>query len=322
MTLTRNGRERHAMKPMLAVVMVLLGGIAGRGTAQTESLECPPGPDRVDASVHVDVTFDDASGKYTYAYTLSNSSTSPQELERFVVDADLPLNILAPTGWLGIVPFDGAFEGRSVSWMAVDLDPADLLRDTGAGIPGSPSNVKPGESRPGFSVQSLNPPGAVNYELYGRATVTFEAATGDEWEAILEDLDGCAATGNVGVTTGPVASRSGRPAAPGAPAVTLVTPQSAILKWTESPRGAASYELERAPDVRNAPGKWYPVARGVQGVSFVDSTLVPDTAYWYRVRGLSSVGGVGPWSAGVMAESMFAAPDGNTSRACRVLRQQ
>ncbi|HEY6888060.1 MAG TPA: fibronectin type III domain-containing protein, partial [Solirubrobacter sp.] len=75
--------------------------------------------------------------------------------------------------------------------------------------------------------------------------------------------------------------------------------------------GAVSYRVERAADAAGAPGAWAEIASGLAGVSFHDTGLVPNTAYWYRVRA-TNAGGDGPPSLATTVMTAPAAPGAPT----------
>jgi hypothetical protein len=93
---------------------------------------------------------------------------------------------------------------------------------------------------------------------------------------------------------------------------------SIFLKGAPGAATGVPYKIERAPDVSGAPGEWTqvlgaaaagdeaePRASGVTTLTYADSGLTANTAYWYRVRATTRSGD-GPYST---ASIVTTAPD-------------
>ncbi|HSN90498.1 MAG TPA: CxxxxCH/CxxCH domain-containing protein [Anaeromyxobacteraceae bacterium] len=96
------------------------------------------------------------------------------------------------------------------------------------------------------------------------------------------------------------------PDAPGTPAFSGVTSGNVTVSWAAPAGGAASYRVERAPDVAGAPGAWQEVAAGVSS-PWSDGTVAPGTTYWYRVRG-SNASGDGAYSGAASVTTATTVP--------------
>ncbi len=77
--------------------------------------------------------------------------------------------------------------------------------------------------------------------------------------------------------------------AAGTPTYASVTSTSLSIEWTAAD-DAVSYRLERAPDASGAPGSWAQIASGVTALTYADSGLTANTAYWYRVCDTKAAG--------------------------------
>jgi titin len=85
-----------------------------------------------------------------------------------------------------------------------------------------------------------------------------------------------------------------------------VGPTSVTVAWTAPTNGAASYEVERA---FASTGPWAQVVAGLTTPGWTDSTVSPNTGYWYRVRARNLAGVAGSYSA---ARSVTTAVDPGT----------
>jgi hypothetical protein len=93
-------------------------------------------------------------------------------------------------------------------------------------------------------------------------------------------------------TDGPsrwTAARTPKPAAPAAPTFASWTATSVVVNWTAT-ASAVTYNVQRAPDVSNAPGTFADLATGLTGLTYTDSTLTASTKYWYRIVAVNPYG--------------------------------
>lgn len=95
---------------------------------------------------------------------------------------------------------------------------------------------------------------------------------------------------------GPARKVVALPNEPSGLSITLVQHNSISLEWNAPPGGAASYTVKRAAA---SIGPWSAVASGVVSTTHVDSTVMANQTYWYRVVGVNSAGVEGRPSATV-----------------------
>lgn len=98
------------------------------------------------------------------------------------------------------------------------------------------------------------------------------------------------------------------PTVPAGVTVSAVTSSSATLSWTASTdteSGLAGYEVMRAPDSAGVPGTWVAAAGTcanlVTATNCTDSSLSPNTKYWYRVRAKDNVANYSSYTGGLQA---------------------
>jgi hypothetical protein len=149
-----------------------------------QSVTCPPAPSMFKASVASSVSFDPNTNLFTYQYTISSDPTSQQEIADFGVDFAPGLsNIMSPKGWTNT----NFADRNTVHWKATAAAPlAPDQPDTGQVPPGL-FQIKPGTSLGGFSFQSPNPAGPVNYYALGFV----DLATADDERAVESIVDSC-----------------------------------------------------------------------------------------------------------------------------------
>jgi fibronectin type 3 domain-containing protein len=92
----------------------------------------------------------------------------------------------------------------------------------------------------------------------------------------------------------PIGQTSTAPNPPGTPGFTSLTANQVTVSWAAPTGGADHYIVERAP---NAGGPWVTVGPAVTWLSHTDLGLTGNTTYHYRVRGASSAGTLGGYSA-------------------------
>ena len=135
----------------IILVNVLLTG------ASAEILVSPTLGNQLSVQIQPQVTKDPNTQIYTYSYTVSNSSASLQEMWLFAVElapGTAILNGNSPAGW----QFGAHNDQPLASWAAVEIPelPPDYI-DDGNIVP-SPFNLKPGETKSGFSFQTFAAP--------------------------------------------------------------------------------------------------------------------------------------------------------------------
>lgn len=231
--------------------------------ASAQQLQCPSAPNQVNATVTASISLDEASGVYTYTYSLRNPFDSAQAVEQLEVYAAAPFGVTAPPGWAG----GPAFDLPSVQWLATAPSGAP---DEGApaALGPSTSNIKPGETVAGFSFRSLNPPGAVRFYVYGFAPIGFSFLTPDEYEGALEEFSvQCDNAPAAGATTGPIEPLAVR--------ISVGEPKSGTL--TATIHGASDFDVSQIDQasVRLGPGRAAPL-KPVTRYRDVDGDKRPD----------------------------------------------
>lgn len=114
------------------------------------------------------------SGLFTYSYTFSNGGSAALEVSEIHIPlrGATVLNIQSPPGWLAILSDDG----QTLQWCACAEDgfvASPGYVDDGKGLP-STYQIKPGQSRSGFSFQSAFPGAQGPFYAGGFVTVPVE----------------------------------------------------------------------------------------------------------------------------------------------------
>lgn len=150
---------RRALGQALALG-ALLGAAAGPAWAQVAG---PATRDVVRVSVGADITFDPASGLYTYTYRVTNDTTSARDVSQFAISSGERVdNVTGPQGWTPLVDT----ERGVVSWVATTTGPPPGDAHDGTALP-RPSRIKPGDTVTGFSFQSPDPPAPARFRARG-----------------------------------------------------------------------------------------------------------------------------------------------------------
>jgi hypothetical protein len=166
----------HMTSKILLFLVVILGLVlAPMGRAQ---VLVPPTPaNQLSVGVSTNVTFDSASGLYTYTYTLNNASTSQQAAWLFALQLNgTVISSSSPNGWSSAIHDAEPL----LSWAATDVGtlPPDFV-DTG-NVPPSPFVIAPGAVLSGFQLVSPDPPGNATFFAQGDTLLTQVAEdTGD-----------------------------------------------------------------------------------------------------------------------------------------------
>ncbi len=197
------------MKTLFVIRTVAAAALAASAAAHAQ-IACPPSPDRLSASVAVDVTFEASTGLFTYTYSVTNATTSAQPMDGFaVVDFAPPISkVASPPGWAGtLIPGQ-----NTVLWVAFEVSDPDIVPDDAA-VPASVAQIPPGGVLGGFSFQSPKPPGPISFRATGCAPANVQTAPSDgeaesAAETLLEVCPDLARPardlGVAGATTGPV----------------------------------------------------------------------------------------------------------------------
>lgn len=162
----------------------------------------PPTPgDQLSADVSASVSFDSASGLYTYSYTLSNAASSQQEVWLFALQFNgSVVDPGSPSGWTFVQHDDRAI----VSWAATETGPLppDFVDD--GNLPPSPFTVAQGTALAGFRFQSPDPPG--NVPFFAQGETKLPQVAGDVSDLPLEGAEVLDFTQDsfTGSTVGPV----------------------------------------------------------------------------------------------------------------------
>jgi hypothetical protein len=189
--------KRLIVRSILGLFVLVLAAAAA--TAQVIVPVTPA--NQLSVAVSTTVTFNPASGLYTYVYTLTNAAASQQAAWLFAIQfngsGDSPSG---PAGWT-FAPHD---DRPIVSWAATETGPLppDYVDD--GNVPPSVYTIAPGASLSGFQLVSPNPPGNVPFFVQGETKLPQAAVdVGDfplEGEEVLDFADDSI----TGVTVGPV----------------------------------------------------------------------------------------------------------------------
>lgn len=127
-------------------------------------------------TVQASATFDNATGKYTYTYTITNETSSTGDLHTFGLGPLPALTALeSPPHWDGGLGWEG--DSTLAGWTVVDNDTTALPpTDTGNIYP-SPFDLQPGHTLTGFTVISYKPPTTIQF--YAQAFDTLPAGDDD-----------------------------------------------------------------------------------------------------------------------------------------------
>lgn len=130
---------------------------------------------QVSIQAKADVTYDANTGLYTYSYSFTSAASSLQEVESVTIllSDSSAIGVVVPKGWDYSIWTDGnqGSPGNKLHLVAIEVDqlPADYVDDPSYYMRGIPSNynIKPGQTLSGFSFQSPDPPGVVDFYAQG-----------------------------------------------------------------------------------------------------------------------------------------------------------
>ena len=170
MTFTHVRRSRLLALAMVLTVVVAIPSAWGQWIV-------PPTPaNQVAVSITPTVTFDPASGLYSYSYTIASHASSPQNVWKFALRLISPGTVgSSPPGWTF-----GEYEADPiVSWAATEtgLPPSDWVDD--GGLPPSARSIRPGSRLSGFRFLSPDPPGDVTFYAQGETQLPLLAPGAD-----------------------------------------------------------------------------------------------------------------------------------------------
>ena len=149
--------------------------------------------DKIDVSILPVIQFDTVAMKFVYKYTLQSSERSQQEVNRLLINTSgAHSNAASPLGWR----FKDTSRVRQIfrpfaAWHAGwGNHPNGKLVPSHGNVEGTPYQVKPGQTLSGYSVESMNPPGVVDFFAYGfRKLRTVEEAEANPYPVGHSSLD-------------------------------------------------------------------------------------------------------------------------------------
>src|ERR1051325_9418048 len=165
------------VRSILGLLVVVLAAAAS--TAQVIVPVTPA--NQLSVTVSTTVTFNSATGLYTYAYILTNAAASQQAAWLFAIQFNGPGDSPSgPAGWT----FAQHDDRPIVSWAATETGPLppDYVDD--GNVPPSVYTIAPGASLSGFQLVSPNPPGNVPFYIQGETKLP--QAAGDVGDFPLE----------------------------------------------------------------------------------------------------------------------------------------
>lgn len=193
------------MNTRRALFLVLLV-VAAASDTRAEVVVPIQRADLVNLTIIDSTSFDSGTGLYTYSYTIRSRRSSQQNVENFFLQTGAEvLNATSPQGWT--FSSGGEKDGPSfIAWAATEFAPLDPGEEDDGGIPESPFTIKPGDALPGFSFQSLAPPGNVTYFAQGYVPLprasSFDDFITEGYDLALLDFR---QNSDTGVVDGPVA---------------------------------------------------------------------------------------------------------------------
>ena len=219
-----------------------------------------------------------------------------------IVDADTSTTPPTPTG----LPMATKIQGV----MFIALDPGAVFRElivkgvpaAETAVPAAPPTLTANPGNQGVSLSWSAAPGAASYNVYRGTTPGGESAT-----PVATNITGTTYN-DTGLTNGttyyyvvkgvnavgvgaasPEASANPHLAAPAAPTNLAATNQyqAVQLTWTAAPF-ATSYNVYRGTTAGGEAAT--PIATGVAGTTFNDTTVVGGTTYYYKVTGVNTAG--------------------------------
>jgi hypothetical protein len=140
----------------------------------------PERGDLVSPKITDSVSFEAATGLYTYSYSVKNLNSAKQNIELFLLDTTaIVSDATSPPGWdFGATTLLG--------WGAISFPPGWV--DDGSGnLPESPDAIQPGQTLAGFSFKSPSAPGSVTFYVQG--FVPIPAVANDVEEFALAGYD-------------------------------------------------------------------------------------------------------------------------------------
>lgn len=181
------------------IFVVILTAWLAVSDARGQWLRPPTPANRISVAITPTVSFDPASGLYTYDYSVASNATSLQNVSAFALRLISSGTAISPSGWSF---FDYASEPIS-SWEATEAapDPPDFVDD--GSIPPAAKSIRPGSSLTGFRFVSPDPPGEVTFYAQGETQLPL-LAPGADADALPPWDDHITVDSVSGTTVGPV----------------------------------------------------------------------------------------------------------------------
>jgi len=170
-------------------------------SARAQVIVTPTPANQLSPTISTAVTYDSASGLYTYNYTVNNASTSQQAAWLFALQLNGTVSSSsAPAGW-SLAQHD---DQPLLSWAATDVGtlPSDYV-DNG-NLPPSPFTIAPGASLSGFQLRSPDPPGNVTFYAQGDTQLAQVAVDVGDLSQEGQEVPDLTQDSFSGTTVGPV----------------------------------------------------------------------------------------------------------------------
>lgn len=145
-------------------------GIVSVLASATFADTCPPAPSSVIPTLTSKVSFNKKTNMYKYEYTFGSDKSSLIPIKELTLDLEQqPSSILSPTKWvpdfytLNYMPFH-------LLWSAL-VSTSDTKNEKSYGSLVADSAIRPGKALSGFSFESPNEPGIVQFHAAGKTGV-------------------------------------------------------------------------------------------------------------------------------------------------------
>lgn len=148
----------------------LLCGVIVLGIMPLIAVAAYIAPNNVKVQAKADVSYDAASGLYTYSYSFANDPTSVLEVSDIIIplNRSAVINVTVPQGWSMGASLDGVITtGGTISFSATGSDDNTPLIWDGVTPPPSTYQIKQGQTLSGFSFQSPDPPAVIDFHAQG-----------------------------------------------------------------------------------------------------------------------------------------------------------
>lgn len=146
---------------------------------------CPAPSSATAPHVFAKVKFNKKSKLYTYSYTVQNGRNAKIPIDEFdLVVSKKPKIKNTPEKWIHHY-FDSG-EQSNLSWVTVWVKNGDKISEPGSPLPIPEYAIRPNKSVSGFSIESLNPPGPIQYLVDGTTAIPVVDPTPDDDEPEVE----------------------------------------------------------------------------------------------------------------------------------------